>query len=323
MRQTTLGKLAIGLALCGISLGSAAAKLPDTATIVIGFSAGGSTDATARIIAEELRQETGTNFIVENKTGAAGRLAIEQTRRAPADGSMLMIVPHGPMTLFRHIYKDLSFDPFKDFTPISRITNLEYGLVAGNNVPVENADQLKAWAQKHGDETNFGSPGTGTIPHFIGELIGRRVGVSLTHVPYRGAAPTMADIMGGTLALGVVPSADALQLDKAGKLKVVATAGAERSPLSPDIPTLREVGIDYTLTGWYAMYGPAGMDPALVQELNSALSKILKKPTVVEKLANLGLAAASTTPEGLTAIQRDEDAVWEQVIKDTGFKPLD
>lgn len=322
MQRRTFSQAALGLALAGMT-GSAWAQPTPTTTIVIGFAAGGSTDSTARLVAEKLRQRLGRNFIVENKTGAAGRLAIDQTRRARPDGGMLMIVPHGPMTLFRHIYKNLSFDPFSDFAPISRITNLDYALVAGPKTPVDTADQLKAWAAASGAQANFGSPGTGTIPHFIGETIARRLGVKLTHVPYRGAAPAVADVMGGVLSLAVVPSADALQLAQAGRVKVVATAGAERSPLSPDVPTLREIGIDYDLTGWYAMYGPAGMDAALAGELNQALQQILREPDVVQTLAGLGLAAAPTTPEELTRIQREEDAMWQQVVRETGFTPLD
>jgi len=316
-------KYGVGLVLAAGVVGSAFAQDRAPTTIVVGFAPGGSVDSAARILAEQLRQITGENFIVENRTGAAGRLAVRQTQTAKPDGRTLMLVPHGPMTLFPHIFSNLGFDPNKDFTPISRVAVVDYALVAGNDVPVSNGAQLKEWATKNPGKASFGTPGLGTIPHFAGEIIGSRLGVKLTSVPYKGSALTANDVAAGVIPLGVMPTADAVNMVNAGRMKVIGTSGQKRSPLTPDFPTLKEVGIDYVLDGWYAVYGPAGMNPEDVQRLNTALQKALQNEDVIKRFAAVGLIAAGSTPEELVDIQKAESDVWRQAVEETGFKPLE
>ncbi len=294
-----------------------------THTIVVGFAAGGSVDGSARILADQMQKITGDTYIVENRTGAAGRIAVQHTQRAKPDGTTLMLVPHGPMTLFPHLFTELGFDPAEDFTPIGRVVTYNYVLAAGNDVPVTSGEELREWAEKHPDQASFGSPGTGTIPHFIGETIGNRLGVDLTNVPYKGSALTVNDIVSGVIPLGTMPATEALPMAEAGRLKIVALSGSERSALTPDIPTMEEVGIDFALDGWFAVYGPAGMDDAVVAELNAAMREALENPDVIERLATMGLQAAPTTPEELARIQADEREVWREVVAETNFKPID
>lgn len=320
MQRRIFGQLLVAGALA-ISAGVALAQPANT--IVVGFAAGGSVDGSARILANKLQEITGETYIVENRLGAAGRIAVTHTQRAEPDGHTLMLVPHGPMTLFPYLFTNLGFDPATDFSPISRVATLQYALVAGNDVPVKNGADLKKWATENPDKASFGSPGTGTIPHFIGEAVAKRLGVKLTNVPYKGSALTAKDIAAGVIPLGMMPVADALPLSKAGRLKIVATSGSERWPLTPDLPTMKEVGIDFVLDGWYAVYGPAGMEAAKVDTLNAAIRKALEDKDVIERFATIGLVAAPSTPAELSKIMVDESKVWGELVKETGFKPLD
>lgn len=323
MSRRRFNKLVAGVLMCAGMTGLASAQDGAPNTIVVGFAAGGSVDGAARILAEQLRQITGENYIVENRTGAAGRLAVRHTQNANPDGRTLMLVPHGPMALFPHIFSNLGFNPATDFTPISRVATLDYALVAGNDVPVATGEDLKKWAGENPEQASFGTPGLGTIPHFVGEIIGSRLGVKLTSVPYKGSALTVNDVVAGVVPLGVMPMADAVTMANAGRMKVVGTSGKERSPLTPNYPTLNEVGIDYTLDGWYAVYGPAGMDPEAVKRLNAAIQEALQKPELIERFAAIGLKAAGSTPEELNRIREEETAMWRAAVDQTGFKPLD
>ncbi|SCU74612.1 Candidate extracytoplasmic binding receptor [Cupriavidus necator] len=291
------------------------------ATIVVGFAAGGSVDAAARLVAEHLRRTTQRTYVVENRSGAAGRLAPEAVRRAAPDGATLMIVPHGPMTLFPHIYSNLRYDPLRDFTPVSRLATYDYALIAGPSFTARTAAQLQSWARQAGNAANFGSPGAGSVPHFVGTTLAGKLGVPLAHVPYRGAAPALADVMGGQLALVVAPVADAIQLHRQGKVRILGTSGPARSPVSPEIATFREIGIDYVLPGWYGLYGPAGMQPALVAGLEQAVIRALERPELQESFRKMGLVSAPANGRALQAAQASELAMWKPVVQASGFKP--
>lgn len=291
------------------------------ATIVVGFAAGGSVDSAARLVAEHLRRITQSTYVVENRSGAAGRLAPEYVRRAAPDGGTLMIVPHGPMTLFPHIYRNLRYDPLRDFAPVSRLATYDYALIADPAFPARNAAQLQAWARQAGNAANFGSPGAGSVPHFVGTTLASKLGLPLAHVPFRGAAPALADVMGGQLALVVAPVADALQLHRQGKLRILGTSGPVRSPVSPEVATFREIGIDYVLPGWYGLYGPAGMPPAVVAGLEQALSRALQRPELQESFRKMGLVCAPANGPALQAAQASELAMWKPVVQASGFQP--
>ncbi|HUG21407.1 tripartite tricarboxylate transporter substrate-binding protein, partial [Piscinibacter sp.] len=212
--------------------------------ILIGFAAGGGLDACARLVAEQLKEAIGRPVVVENKTGASGRLAVEAVKLAPPDGDTLLIAPQGPMTLFPFIYKSLRFDPDKDFTPVTGLITSDFCLAVGPQAPVSDMTGFKQWAKDAGDKVTYGSPGAGTIPHFLGVQIARGLGITMTHIPYRGGGPAVLDLLGGTLSAVVTPIADPLEMHKAGKVKILATTGAARSKLIDGIPTLKESGID-------------------------------------------------------------------------------
>ena len=322
MQRRSFTQLMLATAVAGLATSPVLAQSGPN-TLVVGFAAGGSVDSSARLLAEQLQQATGEPWIVENRTGAAGRLAVGHTQRAKPDGKTLMLVPHGPMTLFPHLFTNLGFDPAKDFSPIGRVATVDYVLVAGNAVPITTGADLVQWAKANPNLASFGSPGTGTIPHFIGETVASRLGIQMTNVPYKGSALTVNDVVAGVIPLGFMPLADALPMAQAERLKIVATTGAQRSALAPQYPTMKEVGIDFVLDGWYGVYGPAGMAADQVQALNGNLSAALAKPELKERFASIGLTAAASTSGELSAIMADEREAWRKIVAETGFKPLD
>lgn len=260
--------------------------------------------------------------MVDNKTGASGRLAVEAVKLAPADGDTLLIAPQGPMTLFPFVYKSLRFDPDRDFTPVMRLVMSDFCFATGPQAAVHDVAGFKQWA-KGSDKLTYGSPGAGTIPHFLGVQIARGLGVTMTHIPYRGGAPAVLDLAGGTLSAVVTPISDPLELHKAGKLKILATTGAARSVLVDGIPTFKESGIDLDVSAWYGLYGPAGLAAEVAQKYRSALASRLLTPAVQDRLLKLGLSAAPSTPAELVALRQREAALWGPIVKSSGFTPED
>lgn len=312
------------LGTAGLSLGGLApwARAETTPMrIMVGFAAGGSSDAAARLLAQQLGVQLGRPVIVENRTGASGRLAVEATKVARPDGNTLMFVPHGAMTLFPYVYKSLRYDPARDFTPVGRVCTLDFALSTGPATPAKTIAQYVTWARVKSNNASFGTPGAGTVPHFIGEGFAQRAGLALTHVPYRGAAPSMMDLIAGTISLVVSPLADTIEYHKAGKIRVLATAGEQRTDMLAGIPTLKEAGIDLAIDGWYGLYGPAGMTAESTQSLNKAL--VAATGQMREQLLKNALRAAPTSPEELARLQRKESSLWAPLVKASGFKPED
>lgn len=291
--------------------------------VLIGFAPGGSVDALARLAAEAIQQGTGRNALVESRTGAAGRIAVEAVKAAAPDGDTLLVAPQGPMTLFPHVFRGLKFDPAKDFVPISRLAAGDYALTIGPAVPAKDIAGLRTWLRTAGDKATYGSPGAGTLPHFVGVSIARAMGVTMTHVPYRGSALAMNDLAGGTLAAAVSPVTEALELHKAGRVHIVATAGAVRSPFVEGVPTLKESGIDVDLPSWFALYAPAATPPATVERLRAAVHAGLATPAAKERIGRLGLVPAPSGAAELLALQKRETEMWGSVVKASGFTPED
>ncbi|MFO0233676.1 MAG: tripartite tricarboxylate transporter substrate-binding protein, partial [Burkholderiales bacterium] len=243
-----------GLAAATFALAGPARAQPAPLKVVTGFAAGGSVDGVARLLAEQLGTALARPAIVENRTGAAGRLAIEAVTAAPADGDTLLLVPQGPMTLFRHVFRNLKFDPDRDFSPISRVCVGDYGLTIGPSVPAKDFAGFREWLRTAGDKAVYGSPGAGTIPHFLGVSTARALGVAMTHVPYRGSALSLTDVAGGQIPCMFSPVGDAIEQHRSGRVRIVATMGAARSPFLDGVPTMKESGVDVDVPLWYGLY---------------------------------------------------------------------
>jgi len=316
-----LGAAALGAFLAPLQ---ALAQELGHARIVIGFPPGGVTDITARRIAERLPAGayTRNSVLVENKSGAGGRIACETVKAAPPDGLTLLLTPCSCMTIFPHTYRQLGYDPFKDFAPVSIAINVTLSLAVGPLVPrgVTTLPALLQWFRENPRHASFGTPGQGGTGHFIGALIGIEAGVPLQHVGYRGSVPAISDLMGGQIAATVTPSPDALSQHRAGKLRVLATSGAERTPFTPDVPTLAEAGFEILTTDeWFGFYAPAATPAAIVAAASSGINAALKDKYVVDALAAVGVVTKASTPEQMAQSQRQEFLRWGPLVKRVGF----
>lgn len=292
--------------------------------IINGFPAGGTADATSRRVAERLAGSSYTRnpAVVENKPGAAGRIACETVKNAPADGSTLLLTPYSCMAIYPHSYARLNYDPVRDFAPVSTAAIMTHGLAVGPAVPAEvrTLQEFLAWLRSNPRHASYGTPGAGSTPHFIGALVGLDAGIPMQHVAYRGSVPAITDVIGGQIAATFTPTGDALANHKAGKLRLLATSGAKRTPFTPEVPTLAESGFaELTTEEWFGFYAPARTPASVVAAANTAIQSALKERTVIDALATFGLVARGSTPEEMAQSQRQEFQRWGPLVKKTGF----
>lgn len=311
-----------------LALSLAAAAVPGSAQpapirIIVGFAPGGSVDGLARLTGEQIQSAIGRTVLVENRSGASGRLAVEQVKAAPPDGDTLLLAPQGPMTLFPCVFRGLRYDATKDVVPVSRIATGNFALTIEPLVPSKDMAGFRAWLKTAGDKATNGSPGAGTVPHFAGLSISRALGTPMTHVPYRGSALAMNDVAGGTIAATVTPVTEALELHKAGRVRIVATTGPARSTFVDGVPTLEELGIDVDVPLWFALYAPAATSVPVLDKLRAAVHAGLATPGAKEKFARLGLVPAPSGAAELIALQQREAEMWGLVVKASGFTPED
>jgi tripartite-type tricarboxylate transporter receptor subunit TctC len=313
--------LALGsLTLLAPLLATAQTMFKGPVRILVGFAAGGSSDIAARLIAEKLKDEIGAPVIVENKLGAGGRIAAEALKGAAPDGTTLLLVPVVVPVLAPLVYKQLGYEPAKDFAPVAQVATYQFGYAVGANHPAKNVAELIAWMKANPTQANFGSPAPGSLPHFFGLMVGKATGVDMVHVAYKGGAPLATDLMGGQIPVGIDALSDMLQLHRAGKIRIIATSGATRSPLLPDVATFREQGFPSVEgTGWIGVYAPAKTPKAIVDLFSARIVKIVRMPDVRNKFLDLGYEPTGTTPEELAAIMAADTARWGPIIRASGF----
>lgn len=287
--------------------------------VLVGFAAGGSVDSVGRALAERLRVTLKQPVVVENRPGANQRLALSELKRSAPDGQTLILVNSAPFTVFPHAYKKLEFDPKKDFTPVGRVATYELCIAAGPKAPAGGMKELLAWAKAHPSEASYGTSGPGNISHFLGGMIGNSSGVQLQHVPYKGASPAIVDLAGGQIPIMIDTIYEPLEMSKSGKVRILATTGERRSPFLPNVPTLKESGINVSADAYVALYGPAGMSEDKVQRLTNALSEAMQSPELQKKIQHFAMSPAYSTPADLTRLQATTLAQWEAPIKASGF----
>ena len=311
--------LSLSLALAAGTASAQADKAP--LKILVGFPPGGSADVIARLLAERMRDGlAGQNVVVDNKPGAAGRIAIEQLKNAPPDGNTVIVMPSGPVVLFPHVFRKLGYDPVKDLTPISQLASFQFAIVSGPKSGVKNIAEMLAKAKADPATANFGSSGNGTVPHFLGVMLGDTAGVALQHVPYQGGAPAMNALMGGHIGYNIDVLSESLEQHRAGKVRIIAVSGAQRSPLLPEVPTLREQGVAMDATAWFAMYGGGNLPRDAQLRIHQAVAGAMKDATLLRRLNELGLEPVGSTPEQLAAVQRADFMKWEKPVKATGYQ---
>jgi tripartite-type tricarboxylate transporter receptor subunit TctC len=317
-RQFTLASAA----LLGAA-GSARAQTLESARILCGFPAGGTTDAVSRRIADKLRGVHAKAVVVDNKPGAGGRLAVEELKRSANDGSVLLLTPASMITLYPHLYTKLTYG-IEDVTPLSTACMVSFGFGVGPAVPesVKSLKDFLAWAKANPNAANYGSPGAGSPPHFVGALLSKESGVELRHVPYRGSAPGIQDLLGGQVTSFTSPIGDYLPHLKSGKLRLLATSGAARSRFAPDVPTYTEQGFKaLEFSEWFGFFLPGKAAPDLTQRLGAAIKAAVMAPDTVEAFAQLGLEAQANTPAEMAQAVRKENEAWAPVVKRVGFTP--
>ncbi|MDH0371074.1 tripartite tricarboxylate transporter substrate binding protein [Comamonas aquatica] len=320
-RRTGLKTLAAAtLAVAGMGSALAADAYPDKPlTMIVPFSAGGTTDILARIVGQALGQELGQTIIIENKPGAGGNIGAQQASRAKADGYTLFMGTVGTHAINQALYKKLPYDPVKDFAPLSRVANVPNLLVAHPSRPYKTVQEMIAYAKKHPGEVTYGSPGSGASPHVSGALFQSMTGAEMTHVPYKGSAPAISDLLGNQIAVMFDNMPSAIQHVRSGKLRPIAVTTAKRSPELPDVPTIAEAGVPgYEATSWFGLWAVAGTPAPILDQLHTALAKVLKDPGVSKKIADQGGEVVIETPAQFDAFIKTEAAKWGKVVKESG-----
>jgi len=288
--------------------------------IIVGFPPGGTADVMARAVADKMKDTLGQPVIVENRPGAIGRIAADAVKAAAPDGSTIMVMPIGPMAVVPHTYKTLSYDPLKDFAPIGMGSTFQFAVAAGPQSGAKTWSEYVVWAKANPGKSSYATSGAGSLPHFFGLLVARESGIELLHVPYKGSAAYMNELLGGNVPLAVDAIADLTEQHRAGKIRILASSGAKRSTAVPDVPTFAELGIKgVEAEGWFGFFAPAKTPKAIVDQLNRSLNQALTSPEIAQRLAGLGLDPATSTPEEFARILAADYAKWGPVVKASGF----
>jgi tripartite-type tricarboxylate transporter receptor subunit TctC len=321
MNHSSIRRRLLAAACAAAFVGPLAAQ-EGTVRIIVGYPAGATSDALARVLAEQMQRTLKQTVIVENKAGAGGRIANELVKAAPADGTTLLMTPVATMAIFPHSYAgQLRYDPFKDFAPVAHLSNFQVGLGVAAKVPAKTLPEYVAWV-KFDPPTNgfYASAAPGSIPHFFGVMFANKAGVALTHVPYKGTAAAMSAIAGGEVSAISTVAADIRALVTSGKARLLAVAGEQRDASFPDVPTFRELGYDLVAKPWYALFAPAGTPPATVERLSKAAMAAVNDPAVRKRLVEMGLEPTGHGPDRLAAVLKEDFERWGPPIKASGFK---
>ena len=312
--------LGFGLVAGSVAQAQAETKWPEQQVrILVGFSAGGTTDVLARIIAKELSDSFGQTVMVDNKPGAGSNIATEQTARAKPDGYTLMMMAI-TTTINQTLYKNIRFDVEKDFVPVALVAKVPNILVANKDQPYNSVKELVDYAKANPEGVVYSSSGSGTSMHLSGELFKQQADVQMLHIPYKGSGPAMTGLLGGEVHVMFDNMPSSAPHIKAGNLKPLAVTTAERSPTFPDVPTLKESGYpDYSVTSWFGIVAPAGTPPEVVAKLHDEIEKILEKPEVAEQLDGLGAVSEKMTSEQFGDFIKAETASWGAVINKGGI----
>ncbi|WP_260397172.1 tripartite tricarboxylate transporter substrate binding protein [Variovorax sp. KBW07] len=288
----------------------------DRFTIVSPFPPGGPVDTLARVLSGGLAKRYGQAAVVENLVGAAGNIGIDKVKRAKGDGHTLLVVPAGNLTINPTLMPNFPFDIEKDFVPVTMLAKAPNVLVASPSSGIKSAKELVAKAKAKPNTLSYASPGVGSGLHLAGELFKQQAGIDLLHVPYKGTAPALNDVLGGSVPLMFSNLPATMPFIKNGKLVALGVTEATRSAAAPDIPTLAEQGIQgVTVTSWYGLLAPKGTPPAVVEQLAKDAAQMLAQPDVRERLKVQGMTDAAMKPAEFAAHIRDETAVWARIIK--------
>ena len=308
-------------ALMAITLapGVAAAQSYPTKPVrfIVPFTPGGNTDVQGRLIAQRLSAMWGQQVVVDNRPGAGGTLGVETAARSQPDGYTLVLASFGNILAGPALYKKLPYDPLKDLAPVVLVSTPPGLLISHPGLPVKNVKELIAYARSNPGRLNYGSAGNGTWNHLFAELFKSSAGIEMTHVPYRGAAPAVTDVVGGQIQLGMAPFPPALQHIKSGRVRALAVTSAKRSPVLPEVPTVSESGLPgYEAVGWFGVLAPAGTPKAVIEKINRDINRVFDEPKVKAAFAADGTEPAGGTPEALAKSMRVGIAKWGKLVRE-------
>ncbi|WP_151446675.1 Bug family tripartite tricarboxylate transporter substrate binding protein [Lacisediminimonas profundi] len=300
----------------------AAAGYPNRpVTLVVGFPPGTATDSVARVLAERFAARLGQPFIIENRPGQGGSIGAAVVAKAKPDGYTLVVSATAPMSINPYVYKNLTYEPMRDFAPIGLHTWLPYSLVVNTKSSINSFEDLKSKAAANPGALTFASIGNGTTSHLVMALLMQRTGMKLTHVPYKGSSQAQTDLIGGQVDMTFDTVVSMMPHIKSGKLKPLAVSTMKRSSHLPEVRTLNEMGVpNFEVGAWLGMLAPAGTPPAIIAKLNRELNAILDEPAPQQKLLGMGSEILKSTPEEFTAHIKAENERWSKLVRDTGTK---
>jgi len=290
--------------------------------ILVGFPPGQATDTIARLLAEKLNENAGWSMLIENRPGQGGSLAAAAAAQAPADGYTLLMSATAPLATNPNLYANIGYDSARDFAPITLVANLPFVLFVNNNVQARNVPELIALIRARPGQITFGTPGNGTTAHLITMMFSRGAGgLEMTHVPYRGAAQAMTDLLAGRLDFMFETEVFSLPHIQAGRVRALALSTAARSNRQPDLPTMAETGLTgFDAAAWLGMVAPANTPAPIVERINRELHRILAEPAMRERLAGLGAQVMTSTPEQFATFIRSELAKWGNAVRENNVR---
>jgi len=322
MKQSWLRGMALfalSLVVAGTALGQAYPSKP--IKVVIPYPPGDAADILARLIGPKMSDRMGQPLVVENRPGASGQIGLELLARAPADGYTIGVGQGGNLVVAPHTYKKLPYDPLKDFVPVALLATNYLAIVANPDVPFKNAAEMVAWARQNPGKLTLATNGEGGFPHLAFEQLRTMAGFSYTHVPYKGAAQIVTDVIGGQVQLGIGAYTSMSVQVKSGRVKLMAVTNPVRVPLNPDLPIVADAVPGYDSRGWFGYIAPAGTPRDMVARLNEEINRAMKLPDVAEKMTSAGLIIVTESPEFFGDMIRSDHAKYGKLTRDIGFQP--
>ena len=290
-------------------------------TLVVGYAAGGSTDRAARVIAEHLGAKLGVAVTVDNRAGDGGRLAAQQVSRTPAGQNVLMLANPAVMVVAPIVFKNGGYDPDKDFVPVSQVTSYDFALAVGPTMPLDRVMFLVSWLWAHPQDTKFGVPATGSLPHFFGLMLGDALSIKPQIMGYKGSAPLLADLVAGKLPIAIDTLDSLYPQHVAGKVRILAVSGTQRANFAKGLPTFRESGLKIDAAGWNAFFAPSSLPAAKVQVLAQAIREVMQESGVQQAFNALYLTPIVSTPAETASMIKAFREQWEPVVRRSGFAP--
>jgi tripartite-type tricarboxylate transporter receptor subunit TctC len=287
-------------------------------TVIVPQAPGGANDSIARIVAQKLTEQFGQSFVIENRPGAGGNIGTALAAKARPDGHTLLLTVNSAHVINPSLYKSTGFDPVKDFDPITPVATAGYVLVANNDFPPKNVAELVAAAKAQPRKISIGSAGNGTLNHLIGEMLSKAAGIEMLHVPYRGAAAAVTDLVAGQVQVSVQSLPSSISYIKGGKIKVLGVVNEKRVSALPDVATIGETIPGFGSTPWYGLFAPAGTPKAIIGQLQAATAKAIESGEAQEKLAAVGCEPFKSTPEQFAALIKDDLPKWAKIVKESG-----